>query len=181
MYAGPALFRPLPGMRRCSSMKLTYSAWLDLIFNVCIHPGHHRSLRAIFFICSFLGGQWAGPLRAFSDPELESPHGSRKRYNHCVCSTRFSSRRKAPGFCQGICHPIRAELFWEPDVELGLRLWNLQCDQLSQAWLPGGPLGVWFHPVLGLWLLYQARVTDWEHQHYHVYIPLRTQVHSRRL
>ena len=144
-------------------------------------PGHHRYLRAIFFIWPFLGGQWSGLLWAVSDPELVSPHGFLTRYNHCVCSTRFSSRRKAPGFCQGIYHPSPAELFWEPDVELGLRLFKLQCDQLSQAWLPGGPLGVLFHPVLGLWLLYQTRVTDWEHQHYHVYIPLGTQVYSRRL
>ena len=36
MYAGPGLFRALPRMQRCSSMKLTYSASLDLIFNACI-------------------------------------------------------------------------------------------------------------------------------------------------
>ena len=181
MYAGPTLFRPLPGMRTCSSIKIDIlcMTWRYL---QCLYPPWPQQVapRHIFHP-PFLGGQWAGPLRAFSDPELESPHGSRKRYNHCVCSTRFSSRRKAPGFCQGIYHPIRAELFWQPDVELGLRLWNLQCDQLSQAWLPGGPLGVWFHPVLGLSLLSQARVTDWDHQHYHVYIPLGTQVDSRRL
>ena len=44
----------------------------------------------------------------------------------------FSSRRKAPAFCQGIFHSSLAKLFWEPAVALGLILSNRQCDQHSQ-------------------------------------------------
>ena len=47
-------------------------------------PGHHRLLRAIFFVWPFLGGRWAGPLRAVSHPGLVSPHGSPTRYNQQV-------------------------------------------------------------------------------------------------
>ena len=181
MYAGPALFRPLPGMRRCSSIKIDILC-MTWPYLQCLYPPWPQQVapRHIFHL-AIPGWAVSRSSKSFFWPRAGSPHGSRKRYNHCVCSTRFSSRRKAPGFCQGIYHPIRAELFWQPDVELGLRLWNLHCDQLSQAWRPGGPLGVIFHPVLGLVLLHQARVTDWEHQHYHVYIPLGTQVDSRRL
>ena len=92
-----------------------------------------------FSFWPFLGGWCAGPLKAVSDPELVSPHGSPTRYNHCVCLIRLSSRRKAPCFCQGIYHPSSAELFWEPAVALGLRLSSLQCGQHSQVWLSGGP------------------------------------------
>ena len=67
-----------------------------------------------------------------ADPELVSPHGSTTRYNHRMWLICFSSRRKAPAFCQGIFHSSPAELFWEPAVALGLILSNRQCDKHSQ-------------------------------------------------
>ena len=85
-----------------------------------------------FSFWPFLGGRYADPLRVVSDPELVSPHGSTTRYNRRMWLICFSSRRKAPAFCQGIFHSSPAELFWEPAVALGLILSNRQCDKHSQ-------------------------------------------------
>ena len=79
----------------------------------CLYPALATigSSPSYFSFWPFLSGRYAGPLRAASDPELVLPHGSPTRYNHCLCLIRFSSRRKAPGFWQGIsslqpCWPL---------------------------------------------------------------------------
>ena len=110
---------------RCAAAGAALCNWhtlhdLTLSSMQCLYPALATigSSEPDFSFWPFLGGWCAGPLKAVSDPELVSPHGSPTRYNHCVCLIRLSSRRKAPCFCQGIYHPSSAELFWEPAVAL---------------------------------------------------------------